>query len=107
MVVLKDTYLNALTIKPLKDKTFKILAEGSYQKMPQADGTDREKFVMPIKLSDNTDILYIPNATAQKTLRKRFGNDTAKWVGKTAEFELIKQNVRGEIKDVVFIKERE
>ena len=103
MPILKDKYLSSLTLKSLKDKKFKILAEGDYEELVQNDGKKESKFVLPIKLSDGTDILYIPNNTSIKILRKRFGNDTSKWVKKEAEFCLIKQNVRGELKEVVFV----
>ena len=103
MPILKDKYLSSLTLKSLKDRSFKILAEGDFEEMIQSDGKKEKKFVLPIKLSDGTDILYIPNSTSAKILRKRYGNDTAKWVGKKAAFCLIKQNVRGEIKEVVFV----
>lgn len=104
MVKLTDKYISALTVQKLTDKKFKILGPGGMEQLPQADGKTQEKLVLPIELSNGTEILYIPNNTSMKTLRKKYGDETSNWKDKSAEFELAKQNVRGEMKDIIFVK---
>ncbi|KKL64272.1 hypothetical protein LCGC14_2166750, partial [marine sediment metagenome] len=37
-------------------------------------------------------------------LRTKYGDDTAKWVDKIAEVEVVKMSVRGDMLDVIFVK---
>ena len=104
MVELTDTYLSAGYVLRLKDKVFSIANEGRFEDLPQADGKTKQKFIIAVKLSDGKVIEWIPNQTSLKVLRKKFGDFTEKWIGKTAKFIIAKQNVRGEMKDIIFIE---
>jgi len=104
MVKLTDKYLSAVTVSRLSDKKFKIIGEGSFEKLVQRDGTEAEKLVLPIELSDGTRTLWVPNNTSIKKLRKIYGDETKEWVGETLEFDIVKQNVRGEMVEVIYVK---
>lgn len=104
MVILESEYLEAADVAELADKKF-IIAKGAYMhEFPQIDGTMKRKVVVPVKLSNDKVKPWIPNKTSEKKLKAKHGKDTDKWIGKAEEFELIRQNVRGEMKDVIFVK---
>ena len=104
MVIIQDIYLTAAEINKLPDKSFTIMKAGSYKEMPQQGGEDVKKLVLPIKLSNGKVRDWIPNKTSLKKLIELYDDDTEKWLGKNATFEIVKQNVRGEMKDVIFVK---
>lgn len=104
MVILTDKYLKASTVIKLTDKKFTVIDGGYFEEMQQKDEKSQEKLVLPVKLSDESKHLWIPNTTSQNKLRKAWGDDTDKWETKMAEFEIAKMSVRGEMLDVIFIK---
>jgi len=104
MVIIEDKYLTAQTLEELKDKSFTFANPGAMEQMSQADGKTKPKLVIGIKLSNEKLTDWIPNNTCLKVLRKKYGNDTNLWTGKKAVFEVVKQNVRGELKDVIFVQ---
>ena len=104
MVIIQDIYLTAAEIKKLDDKSFTIMKPGTYKEMPQRNAEDVKKLVLPIKLSNGKVRDWIPNKTSLKKLIGLYDDDTDKWIGKKAEFEIIRQSVSGEMKDVIFVK---
>ena len=68
------------------------------------DEKKENKLVLPVRLSDEKEHLWIPNQTSKNKLRKAWGDDTDKWTDKIAEFETAKMSVRGEMLDVIFVK---
>lgn len=104
MVILTDKYLKAATINKLPDKKFTVIGAGDFEEMQQADNSKQNKLVLPVKLSDGKEHLWIPNQGSQNKLRTKYGDDTAKWVDKIAEFEVVKMSVRGDMLDVIFVK---
>jgi len=104
MVIITDIYLTSTEVNKLADKTFIIAKASSYKSMPQQDGKEVEKLVVPVKLSNGKVRDWIPNKTSQRKLVNLYGDNTDDWIGKKAEFEIVKQNVRGDMKDVLFVK---
>ena len=104
MVIIQDIYLTASEVTKLTDKSFTIVKPGQYKGMKQNDDTEVKKLVLPIKLSNEKIRDWIPNKTSIKRLIELYDDNTDAWVGKKATFEIVKQNVRGEMKDVVFVK---
>ena len=104
MVIIQDIYLTSSEVTKLADKSFTIVKPGQYKGMKQNDGEEVKKLVLPIKLSNEKVRDWIPNKTSIKRLIELYDDDTDKWIGKKATFEIIKQNVRGELKEVVFVK---
>ena len=104
MVKLEDKYLTAMFVSKLTDKSFKIVSPGRIEEMTQADGSRMPKLIISIELSDKKAHDWIPNETSKKVMRKRWGDDTNAWVGKQGELEIIRQSVRGEVKDIIFVK---
>jgi len=104
MVIITDIYLTSAEMIKLVDKSFTIAKASSYKSMPQQNGKETEKLVVPIKLSNGKVRDWIPNKTSIRKLVELHGDNTDDWIGKKAEFEIIKQNVRGDMKDVIFVK---
>jgi len=104
MVIIQDIYLTAIEVVKLPDKNFLIAKASSYKSMPQQDGKEAEKLVVPVKLSNGKVRDWIPNKTSQRKLIALYDDNTDDWIGKKAEFLIAKQNVRGEMKDIIFIK---
>lgn len=104
MVIITDIYLTSAEIIKLADKTFTIAKASSYKSMPQQDGKEVEKLVVPVKLSNAKVRDWIPNKTSVRKIVELYGDNTDDWIGKKAEFMITKQNVRGDMKDVIFVK---
>ena len=104
MVILESEYLDTSDVAELEDKTFTVCKGCYFKKLQQLDGTEKDKLIVPVKLSSEKIKPWIPNKTSENKLKKMYGKETDKWIGQKAEFILAKQNVRGEIKDVIFVK---
>ena len=104
MVLIQDIYLSATEIKSLPNKEFTVAKGGQYQEMPIAQGENKEKLILPTKLSNGKVRDWIPNKTSIKYMVNLWGDNTDLWIGKQAKFKLTNQNVRGEMKDVIFVE---
>ena len=105
MVLIQDIYLTANEVKSLPNKEFTVVKTGQYQKMPVVDGEQKEKLILPVKLSNEKVRDWIPNKTSIKYMVNLWGDNTDSWLGKQAKFTLVNQNVRGEMKDVIFVSD--
>ena len=105
MVIVETKYLAPYEVLALTDKKFKIAQDSRFEQMTQRDGTTQNILVVPVMLSNEKVKDWIPNETSKRKLVLKYGPDTLKWIGKTEEFDVMKQNVRGEIKDVIYLKQ--
>jgi len=103
MVIVETKYLAAWELSGLTDTSFTIAAGARYEEVRQADGKLKQVLVVPVRLSNGKVKDWIPNETTKKKLLSKYGNDTDKWVGKKETFIVMKQNVRGELKDVLYL----
>jgi len=103
MVIIQDIYLSAQEVKQLVNLDFTVAKASHYEEMPTTDGQIKNKLIVPIKLSNGKVRDWIPNKTSIKKLVSMWDDDTDKWIGKVAKFKLSEQNVRGEMKDIIFI----
>jgi len=104
MVIVTDIFVTAEEIEQQTDKHFLIAKASRMEEMPQQDGKIVSKLIVPIQLADKTVRDWVPNKTSKRKLVKKHGPDTDKWIGKVEEFILVDQNVRGEMKKVIFVK---
>ena len=104
MVIVEPKYLAPYEVLALTDKKFLIAKDSKFEQMTQRDGTTKTNLVVPIKLSNEKVKDWIPNETCKRKLVLKYGPDTIKWIGKTEEFDVMKQNVRGDVKDVIYLK---
>ena len=104
MVLVKDIYLTAEEVDGLEDKSFTIAKGCQYRKMLQIDGSEQDKLVVPVKLSNGIVRDWVPNKTSVKALVSKFGAETDNWIGKKAVFKIVEQKVRGETRKVIYIQ---
>jgi len=57
---------------------------------------------MSIKLPSGESKIWTPNKTSLRSLAKSFGDDADHWIGKKVKINIAHQNVRGEMKDVIY-----
>lgn len=62
----------------------------------------RSYLEIPVRLANGKSKIYTPNKTTLKRLAKAFGDDADMWIGKKVKLEIVKQNVRGEMRDVIY-----
>jgi len=63
----------------------------------------REVFQIKVELPDGNVKTLTMNRTSQRNIAKQYGDETENWVGKQAVVTLVKQNVRGTMKDVIYL----
>jgi len=79
------------------------LVEIDYSK--KKDGSDVSlKLQITVELPNGKTKLYTMNTTSNKAIAAKYGPDTENWIGQPATVELIKQNVGGDIKTVVYLR---
>ena len=63
---------------------------------------ERTYVEIPVRLPNGQDKTWTPNKTSIRALAKVFGDDLDSWVGKKVKVNISRQNVRGEMKDVLY-----
>jgi hypothetical protein len=63
---------------------------------------ERTYVEIPVKLPNGQMKTWTPNKTSIRALAKVFGDDMDSWIGKKVQLTISKQNVRGEMKDVLY-----
>jgi len=92
-------FLRPEDIKALKDKTAIIMQEGI---LNEDTPFGKEQLEIPIKLSNGEEKIYGVNKTSAKNIAETYGDNTKDWINKKIRFEVLRQNVRGQMKDVVY-----
>lgn len=62
----------------------------------------RSYIEVSVKLPDGKSKVWTPNKTSLRALAKVFGDDADLWIGKKVQMAIERQNVRGEMKDVLY-----
>ena len=68
---------------------------------------ERSYLEIPVQLKNGKVKTWTPNRTSLKALSKVYGDDVDLWVGKHVKIQLAKQNVRGEMKQVIYAEPAE
>lgn len=63
-----------------------------------------KRLYIPVRLSNDEEKEFNCNKTTAKELMDAWGSNTDEWVDKKIKFELIKQNVMGKLRDVIYGK---
>jgi hypothetical protein len=95
----KGNFLSLKDLKELQEKTAIILEEGE---LNPENPWGNESLEIPIKLSNGQERIYSPNKTSARILSESWGEETKSWINKKLKFDIVKQNVKGELKDVVY-----
>lgn len=106
MTKVKDLVLTGDIVYPLTDKGFKIVSIPEYVMVKDnKTNQDIEKPKMQVKLMENELVLdYYPNKSSMRKLTAQFGIEMDDWEGKVAEFNVLQQNVAGQIRNVLYVK---
>jgi len=94
-----EEFLNASMVK---DGSIVVLLDEGAFKDPEETGLQRTVFQIRVGLPDQRKKIWTMNKTTQRRLAEAYGDDTASWVKKQVRIELAKQNVRGEMKNVIY-----
>jgi hypothetical protein len=57
---------------------------------------------IPIETPGGETKTWTPNKTTLKNLAKQYGDETDLWIGKKIKLTIARQNVRGEMRDVLY-----
>jgi hypothetical protein len=63
----------------------------------------REVFQIGVKLPNGSEKTLTMNRTSIRNVAKEYGDETKEWVGKEAVVTLVKQMVRDNMKDVIYL----
>lgn len=78
-----------------------LLDEGVFRE-PEETGLSRTVFQIRVGLPDQRRKTWTMNKTTRRNLAKAYGDDSANWVNKRVRIQVLQQNVRGEVKDVLY-----
>ena len=97
-----ESYLNDKSAK--KGDRVKILSEGTIEVKEDAQNKKIKYKVLnlPVNLNGTLELIWSPGKLAVAALNKMFGTDTKTWVNKEFIVDLVKMQVKGELKEVIF-----
>ena len=102
---ISDVTLDGTICAGLKDKRFVIVSAEKKATKDFRSGQDKDRTFLMVKLiGSNVIIGYYPNMQSQKKIIAQKGFVLSNWVGFEGEFEPVKQNVGGVMKDVIYVK---
>ena len=99
----KRNFLKASDVQEGDEITFQN--EGEWvenRKFTNPDGSAKQQFIIEVEYGGETKSLSL-NSTNRNMLILHFGKETKDWVGKKAKIQLVKQNVAGSLKDVIYL----
>jgi len=102
----------AIKALPHEEHWFEIIAPAPrYEQVPDLSDPDKkkEKLIMNVKIKGNMTAEYYPNLTSARFMANRNGtgleiDDLKKWIGSKFMWgSIVKQNVGGNMKDVLYV----
>lgn len=100
----KKNYLKVEEVK--SGDIVKFINEGKWvesNKFKYDDGTPKKQLLFLVEFKGAEKDLSI-NTTSKNALIRGWGEDTEKWIGKEAKIDLVKQNVGGTLKNVIYLE---
>jgi len=94
-----DEYLHADAVE--NGDIIKITGKARYVSAEEAT-FGRSYLEIAVKLPNGKTKIWTPNKTTLKKLAKIFGDDSDTWIGKRVKLSVAKQNVHGEMRDVLY-----
>jgi hypothetical protein len=64
--------------------------------------SDNDRIELTVELSDGMEYQWLANKTSLKAIMAAYGDESDAWDGKEIKLYFLSQNVKGEIKDVVY-----
>ena len=78
-----------------------IVNEGEYRSAEETP-FGRAVFQIGVRLPNGDTKIWTVNRTTLRRLAEAWGDETEHWVGKKVKVKLVEQNVRGELKKVIY-----
>lgn len=94
-----DEYLRAHAIE--NGAMIEITGRARYVSSEEA-AFGRPYLEIRVKLPNGKSRIWTPNRTTLKKLAKVFGDDSDTWVGKRVKLSIVTQNVRGEMREIIY-----
>jgi len=94
-----EEFLSAEMVK--NGDSLEIVNEGRFLTAEET-GFGRAAFQIEVRLPNGAVKIWTMNKTTRKRLAAAYGDDSVNWIGKKVRTELLKQNVRGEVKTVIY-----
>lgn len=105
MVKLEGINLSGDIVVGLKDRVVEIAKTPYYETFKEEGQADKKKPCLPVKLADGNILNWYPNKASLKLLASWYGFEMDDWVGTGFCLEAIKQNIAGNMKQVIYIDE--
>lgn len=98
-----DTWLKPEEVKP--EAVLVFIGAGAMGKIPGKDGQpDTPTFEIPVSLPNGDERIWTMNQTSQRAVAQSYGTKTDQWVGKVVTVYINEQNVRGNLRDVIYAR---
>lgn len=78
-----------------------ILNEGKFLEAEETP-FKRSAFQIDVRLQNGSKKVWTMNKTTRKRLAAAYGDDSKEWVGRRVRVEILKQTIRGELKNVIY-----
>ena len=100
----KRNFLKSANVQEGDEISFKN--EGEWvenRNFKNPDGSAKQQFIIEIDYGGEVKSLSL-NLTNRNMLIQHFGKETKDWINQSAKIQLIKQNVAGVLKDVIYLE---
>ena len=94
-----EEFLNGSMVS---DGDILVLLNAGVFREPEETGLQRTVFQIRVRLPDGRTKTWTMNKTTRNRLAKAYGDDSESWLNRRARLKILQQNVRGEIKDVIY-----
>ena len=103
MVLLDGISLSGEQIASMTNKRITIAKVPRYETFDDGKDKTRKKVAIAVMLSDKNVLNWYPNKESLKILSSWYGFEMDNWLGKSFELFTVKQNVQGNVLDVIHI----
>ena len=105
MVKLEGINLSGEFVVGMKDKQIEIVKKPYYETFKEEGLPDKKKPCISVQLADGNVLNWYPNKATLKVLMAWYGFEMDNWVNAKFHILTAKQNVAGNMKDVIYIDE--
>jgi len=86
-----------------------IQPEPRYEKVPSLDDPEKtkEKLIVTVKIAGKDQAEYYPNKTSARFIANKCGTDMKAWIGHRIFWDIVKQKVAGNEKQVLYVEKVE
>jgi hypothetical protein len=86
----------------VKNEDVVVLTNAGAFREPEETGLQRTVFQIDVRLPDGRKKVWTMNKTTRERLAQTYGDNTEDWINKSVRVQVLQQNVRGEVKSVIY-----